>query len=151
MPRLNSSTRDRVGYVYVLSNPSMPGVVKIGMARNGAAVRARALNCTSVPAPFVVEFEVLCLDAERAEERAHRYAGKNRVTASREFFEISVRDAVGHVIDAAWADWESYDPAATEWQRQGSCRNDACSPASRETALAHIASLKAMFSQDGHG
>ena len=97
-----------LGYVYVLSNPSMPGVVKIGRSRHGASLRAKSLNNTSVPSPFVVEFEMLCVDAARAEERAHRYANKSRVAAKREFFELSVRDSVEHVINAAWVDWDGY-------------------------------------------
>lgn len=44
------------GWVYVLSNPCMPGIYKIGMTTTSPEVRARELSsATGVPAPFKVE------------------------------------------------------------------------------------------------
>lgn len=147
MSMIDSSTRPRAGYVYVLSNPSIPGVVKIGRSRHGAASRAKSLSGTFVPTSFVIAFEILCLDAERAEERAHRYANKSRVSANREFFELSIRDAVGHVVQAAMVDWERHEPGEPAARR--SWEPEQATPCRPEVAIAHISQLKRMLAEDG--
>lgn len=40
------------GFVYVLSNPAMPGLVKIGQTTNEITSRMNELNTTSVPSQF---------------------------------------------------------------------------------------------------
>jgi hypothetical protein len=140
------STRPRSGYVYVLSNPAMPGVVKIGRSHQGASARAKSLSGTSVPTAFVVEFEILCLDAEKAEDRAHRYANKSRVNTSREFFGLSVRDAVGHVIEAAWEDWQHHQDEQAKVSRTPL---PALPPrVAPEVGLVAIAKLRAALAED---
>ena len=44
------------GYIYCLSNQSMPGLIKIGMTLRMPDKRAKELFTTGVPTPFVVEF-----------------------------------------------------------------------------------------------
>jgi hypothetical protein len=124
----------------------MPGVVKIGRSVGGASHRAKCLSGTSVPTPFVVEFEILCLDAEGAEDRAHRYADTKRVATRREFFSMPVRDAVGHVIRAAWADWENREDsrrAPVQIYRAKEVKK-----CDREAAFAHLDHMKKMLGVD---
>ena len=62
-------------YIYVLTNPAMPGLVKIG--RTDAAdpeERAKQLYTTGVPVPFVVEFAGRVDDPQKVEQ-AWRSAG----------------------------------------------------------------------------
>ena len=48
---------DNIGYVYILSNPVMPGLVKIGMTeRENLDARLKELYSTGVPVPFVCEY-----------------------------------------------------------------------------------------------
>ena len=77
--------------VYVLTNPAMPGLVKIGMTdRDDVQHRMRDLYTTGVPLPFE------CVIAREIEDRAaldieaalHTAFGPNRVNSSREFFQI---------------------------------------------------------------
>jgi hypothetical protein len=131
------------GYVYVLSNPSMPGVVKIGRSAGGALHRAKCLSGTSVPTPFVVEFEILCLDAEGAEDRAHRYARKSRVATRREFFSMPVRDAVGHVIQAAWVDWDRHESSSIGAPK--TYRHEESIPCPPEVAREHIRRIRSLL------
>lgn len=80
------------GYVYVLSNPAMPGLVKIGRTTGDPEARANAINQTGVPMPFKVECAVLfpdCVDAERC---AHEFFDADRVSFNREFFKRSADD-----------------------------------------------------------
>ncbi len=78
-----------MGIVYVLSNKSMPGMVKIGIT-NKLDMRDRlsGLFSTGVPLPFKCElaFEV---DDEAAVERAlHDVLDRQRVNPNREFFKV---------------------------------------------------------------
>ena len=46
------------GFVYILTNECMPGLVKIGSTQQDPVERARTLSNTSVPFPFNVAFAV---------------------------------------------------------------------------------------------
>jgi hypothetical protein len=72
-----------------MSNPSMPGLVKIGRTTRSVEQRANELWQTGVPTPFVVEFSILSPDCEGMELRAHEFFHESRVDGSREFFRVS--------------------------------------------------------------
>ncbi|WP_369409347.1 GIY-YIG nuclease family protein [Deinococcus arboris] len=81
------------GYVYVLSNESLPGVMKVGMTSRDPFTRAAELTTTGLPMPFRVEF---CLMTERPaalELALHQQFAAQRVQAGREFFRVSRRHA----------------------------------------------------------
>jgi len=86
------------GYVYILTNPSMPGLVKIGRSKNGGRKRAADLYQTGVPSPFVVEFEVLVNDANEVEAEAHLRLRDNRLATGREFFKVDVSEAIEAIL-----------------------------------------------------
>jgi nuclear transport factor 2 (NTF2) superfamily protein len=90
------------GYVYVLSNPSMPGIVKIGRSKSGEKHRAQQMYTTGVPEPFVLEFEILTNDAEDLEATVHEEMAQYRTNGSREFFSCEVEVAVIRVVEC-WA------------------------------------------------
>lgn len=87
------------GYVYILTNPSMPGLVKIGMTTRCVNGRAQELYQTGVPMPFKVSFEVLTPDCAELEIRAHEKFASVRVSDSREFFAASVADVSQYLED----------------------------------------------------
>ena len=77
--------------VYVLTNPAMPGLVKIGMTdRDDVQRRMGDLYTTGVPLPFecVIAREIEDRQALEIENALHTAFGPNRVNTSREFFEI---------------------------------------------------------------
>jgi hypothetical protein len=88
-----------MGYVYVLSNPSYPGLVKIGMTNIDINERVNQLNTTGVPTPFQIEYYAICEDAYYVESMTHRALKDYRRSSKREFFEVSPEDAIGCVID----------------------------------------------------
>lgn len=95
------------GFVYVLSNPSMPGIVKIGRSARHPELRAQELYKTSsgVPEPFVLEFAIYCKeDHEGAEEWVHENVHMSRVNGSREFFRLEVNKAIEEVAHVALFD-----------------------------------------------
>jgi hypothetical protein len=86
------------GYVYVLSNPSMPGVVKIGRSIHGGYSRGRSLYQTGVPAPYELEFEIYTKDHEWLEAQAHQSLRFNRTNPDREFFKCAPNEAIEEII-----------------------------------------------------
>lgn len=99
------------GYVYILSNPAMEGLLKIGRSKSGAQVRMRQLESTGVPLPFELVFEVYCHDCVMAERDAHDSLSEFRENYRREFFRVDEYEAVLAVAKAAL---EQQSLAATE-------------------------------------
>lgn len=91
--------------VYVLSNPAMPGLVKIGKAQNeDAAIRMAQLYTTGVPFPFDVEFVCRVTNCDEVERALHTAFAPNRVNPKREFFQIEAGQVISilkllHVTD----------------------------------------------------
>ena len=84
------------GYIYVLTNRAMPGVVKIGRTERDPSDRARELRTTGVPSPFELVHSSLVDDCESVEKHIHRLLAERgvRFLPDREFFEVSSTDAI---------------------------------------------------------
>lgn len=75
--------------VYVLSNPAMPGLVKIGRTASVSGLeRCRQLYTTGVPQPFKLEYACKVDDSRAVEAAIHRIIATHRVNNRREFFSI---------------------------------------------------------------
>lgn len=94
----------RAGYVYVATNPAMPGIVKIGSTtRDDPQSRISSLFNTSVPVPFEMEYAAsVSGDPVAVEQALHLAFGPQRVHPKREFFEIAPEQpiAILRLIDA---------------------------------------------------
>jgi hypothetical protein len=82
------------GWVYVMSNPSMPGIVKVGFSMKDPNDRAEELAHTGIPTPYLVHYDVLVEDPESVEQAAHRQLNNVRVNHRREWFQCSSQEAV---------------------------------------------------------
>jgi hypothetical protein len=61
-------SQDNAGIVYVLTNPAMPGLVKIGKtSQNEVSARISQLYTTGVPLPFDCEYAVKVADMTQTE------------------------------------------------------------------------------------
>lgn len=79
------------GYIYVLSNPSMPEIYKVGMTSAHPTDRAKALSgSTGIPTPFVVESYYHVSDMAKTEANIHSELERYRVNGRREFFKCSL-------------------------------------------------------------
>lgn len=84
------------GIVYLLTNPAMPGLVKIGMTtQEDIDKRMRELYTTGVPVPFECQFacRVKKVDCGKIEKALHTAFSPQRINANREFFRIQVEQA----------------------------------------------------------
>jgi len=79
------------GSVYILSNPSLPGMVKIGMtSRKDASIRVEELNrATGIPTKFKIEYTHPSPDPYLLEQQLHEYFKRQRVNSRREFFTVT--------------------------------------------------------------
>lgn len=84
------------GIVYLLTNPVMPGLVKIGMTtQRDIDKRMKELYTTGVPVPFECKFacKVKESDCHKIEKALHKAFDPQRVNQNREFFRINVEQA----------------------------------------------------------
>ena len=81
--------------VYVLTNPAMPGICKIGKTRQeDVGTRLNQLYTTGVPVPFSLEYACQVDDCDAVEEALHAAFGPSRVNPKREFFRIDAEQAI---------------------------------------------------------
>ena len=83
------------GIVYVLTNPAMPGMVKIGKTGREVELRLNDLYTTGVPLPFECEYAARVPDMDKVEKAFHNAFGPYRVNPRREFFSIDPEQAIG--------------------------------------------------------
>lgn len=79
--------------VYILTNQSMPGIVKIGITSGTVEERMRGLYSTGVPLPFECYFALEVENSLNIEKKLHHGLDDFRVNDSREFFEIDPEKA----------------------------------------------------------
>ncbi len=91
----DSRENHQLGVVYVLTNPAMPGLVKIGRTSRGSIdARLNELYSTGVPVPFECVFAGKIEDEGKVERAFHTAFGPYRINPKREFFEIEPEQAI---------------------------------------------------------
>ncbi len=82
------------GYIYILSNPAMPNLLKIGQTRGSLKARVDQLNsATGVPKPFVIEAYFLSQNPRHEEGLVHKVLASSRAPG-REFFNLPLKSAL---------------------------------------------------------
>jgi len=90
------------GYVYVLINSTMEGIVKIGSTTDSSEARAAAISrATGVPTAFLVVYEEYVSNCKDVERRVHQRLAAIRVNRRREFFRTPVKVAIKVVQEIA--------------------------------------------------
>jgi hypothetical protein len=77
-----------VSYIYILTNESMPGYIKIGKTRTSVNQRMLELDKTPVPLPFQCYYAAKVEDPDTAERMLHEAFAPARVRERREFFKM---------------------------------------------------------------
>jgi len=81
-------------WVYILSNPTQPGLLKIGYTKKPPEERAKQISsATGVALPYIVEWAYQCFNGEMVEREVHHKLKAQRVNSSKEFFQISLEEA----------------------------------------------------------
>jgi hypothetical protein len=83
------------GFIYVLSNQCMRGLVKIGSTTRPVEARVKELNsATGVPAPFKLEAYFASNNPFADEAKVHAELSSWRLQKDKEFFHCSSIDAI---------------------------------------------------------
>ena len=83
----NDESSEKYGIVYLLTNPTMADLVKIGQTESSLENRVRELSRASgVPLPFQVARASKVRDCKKVESLLHMAFGDHRVTDRKEFF-----------------------------------------------------------------
>lgn len=93
-------TNTKSGWLYVISSPSLPNMIKIGCTRQAVPMqRIYALSSSSLPFPFRAHCFVFSDDCFELESAMHKYFDAQRVNKDREFFAITPQQAIDALKD----------------------------------------------------
>ena len=84
------------GWVYIITNKAMPGLVKVGYSDRDPENRATELNSTASPHPHVVEFAILVDRPKKVEQSIHLKLKDNH--EAKEWFKCSVDFAKSAIL-----------------------------------------------------
>lgn len=125
---------DGIGYVYCLSNPAMPGLVKIGFTNRTTAIRANELfsgsadgSATGVPLPFqiVKDWRVPSNKSKEIEQHIHHKLSAKRVSA-KEFFclepDAAIREIESILFELDW--WHVAQASELEYKSELQARDN---------------------------
>ena len=88
------------GYIYILINPTLNGLVKIGKTSKTSEERAKELSsATGVPTQFIVAYDKFFEDIDLAENHVNEVIKNmgHHVFPNKEFFDIPLKEAINIV------------------------------------------------------
>jgi len=90
----NNNNINNNGFIYVMSNRSMPGLLKIGMTTRNPETRLLEANSpnTWIPSNFNLELAKKVNNPKQKEKILHNLLGKftERINSNREFFRVHI-------------------------------------------------------------
>jgi hypothetical protein len=105
--RLQNAPNYARGWVYVMSNPAMPGLVKIGFSLKDPDLRAAELNHTGVPHQYKIDCDILVTAPKKLEALTHQYLAQS--SEGKEWFRISPHDAFEAILDVIEVNGDVFD------------------------------------------
>jgi hypothetical protein len=99
------------GYIYCFSNPSMPGILKIGMTERTPKIRLDEANASDTwrpPTSYQIEFAKKVCNASSKERTLHILLEQytNRINPRREFFRVSPEEVLKFFDLIDGEDWD---------------------------------------------
>lgn len=89
------------GWVYILSNPEMPELLKIGFTERDPLSRAKEISQdTGVPSEFIVDYQVYSSRPYELERKVHELLHEYRLNNNREFFRCTHASAIEAIKQA---------------------------------------------------
>lgn len=95
-----------IGYLYILINPTMPGLAKVGKTTRDPSTRVAELSAaTGIASPFILAYQQPVLNCDVAESIVHAELGRKgfRVANNREFFNAPLHEIVALINALAGA------------------------------------------------
>ncbi len=120
-------TPGQPGYLYILTNPSLGSLIKIGRTTRSPHERVSELSAgTAIPTPFVLAFDAYVENCFKAEEYVHSRLEKDgyRVASNREFFNVDVATAIAAILEAQ----KAVSSRSSRGDTRGSAARETCRP-----------------------
>ena len=138
----NITDSPQIGYVYCMSNPSMLGLLKIGMTERTPDIRLGEANMSNtwIPTPFELELAKRVINPGQKEKTLHKLLEQytERVNPRREFFRVSI-DEVKVFFDLMDGElWSGVDFAPDNSITVTQCPDDTVSIDSDESSNINI-------------
>ncbi|WP_308775891.1 GIY-YIG nuclease family protein [uncultured Bilophila sp.] len=83
------------GWVYIITNEAMPGLIKIGYTDRDPEIRAKELNGTGNPFKYKVLYAALVENPKECEQKIHTLLKENRV--DKEWFSSNPYEAIFNI------------------------------------------------------
>ena len=80
------------GWVYIITNKAMPGLIKVGYTMKDPELRAAELHHTGAPHPYNVDYDVLVENPREIEQQVHCHL--NNKKEGKEWFRCTIKDAI---------------------------------------------------------
>ena len=111
------------GIIYILTNPVMPGLIKIGLTeKNDVRDRVSQLyrGSTGVPVPFEIYYAAEVPNVEKVEKSLHEGFGEHRLNPKREFFRMNPERVIAmlQMVDPKTLDLDKIDIPTTEEDKE---------------------------------
>jgi len=133
-------------YLYILSNPEIPGLVKIGKTTVPPIKPIAELKSAGKPVPLVLEFSAEVTSGEQSERAAHRALDEFRVSSRLKFFRTTVPKALETILPVI-GDYKALDVNKANdlpsLERMLKKRRLAAEQKEAERLAAHTAKVKA--------
>lgn len=88
-----------IGWIYIVVQPAIKGLVKIGWTRKDPNIRAKSFDGTHAPFDHVLVYRALVDDANLVEQEVHSYLVQYR--EAKEWFRMEVVDARAAIVRIA--------------------------------------------------
>ena len=96
-----------MGFIYILINPALKELIKIGMTTRTPEERTKELSSqTGIPTSFYVAYETEVSDCKRLEKIIHQKLDSFRYSQNGEFFSIKLKNAI-HFIEKEVKNFET--------------------------------------------
>lgn len=90
------------GFIYVLKNPSLKGMVKIGATTKSPSKKCEELSSTStIPTPFNIVYSQPSINPFKAVSLVHAILDEYRVYKNSDFFNVDVEKRLNKDYDAS--------------------------------------------------
>lgn len=96
----NKENKKCKGFVYILDNPSLEGMVKIGATTKKPSKRCLELSSsTSIPTPFNIVYSQPSMNPFKVESIVHTILDEYRINKNREFFNVDIDKTINLIKD----------------------------------------------------
>lgn len=105
------------GFIYVLKNETMPGILKIGKTSRIPRDRSKELFTTGVAVPFEIAFAIYVNEVDEFEKSLHEELAEHRVSSNREFFRVAEDEVIQQILNCflTFAERDSLEVARREF------------------------------------